>query len=160
MCERKTASCVDVGPIRVEDLTPVVRLERTIQRQPWRVEHFAEIVDLPGGLGFVATSGLRREIIGYAVGWVVADEAELANLGVAVDHRRRGVGRRLVAAIAAAARLGGGRRMYLEVRRSNEGAVELYRSLGFQTVGHRSRYYVGPCEDARVMAVDLTTAVG
>lgn len=108
----------------------------------------------------MATTGSRREVIGYAIGWVVADEAELANLGVAVRARRQGVGRRLVEAVVAAARERGGRRLYLEVRESNVAAVELYRSLGFQTVGRRSRYYARPSEDARVMAVDLTTTVG
>ena len=45
--------------------------------------------------------------------------------------------------------------MYLEVRDSNETAVELYRRFGFSDVGLRKGYYQDPKEDARMMKVVL-----
>ena len=39
----------------------------------------------------------------------------------------------------------------LEVRESNQPAIELYRSLGFVAVGTRRNYYSQPQEDALVL---------
>ena len=39
----------------------------------------------------------------------------------------------------------------LEVRRSNQGAIDLYQKFGFRSVGIRPRYYVDDREDAVVM---------
>jgi ribosomal-protein-alanine N-acetyltransferase len=43
----------------------------------------------------------------------------------------------------------------LEVRRSNEAALNLYKDLGFRPVGIRPNYYVDEAEDAIVMVKDL-----
>ena len=42
----------------------------------------------------------------------------------------------------------------LEVRRGNEPAIALYRSLGYREVGVRPRYYAEDGEDALVMDKD------
>jgi ribosomal-protein-alanine N-acetyltransferase len=46
----------------------------------------------------------------------------------------------------------------LEVRKSNEPAINLYKSFGFRPVGVRPNYYVDegqPPEDAIVMVLDF-----
>ena len=43
----------------------------------------------------------------------------------------------------------------LEVRRSNEPAINLYRSFGFRPVGVRPNYYADEGEDAIVMVLDF-----
>jgi ribosomal-protein-alanine N-acetyltransferase len=43
----------------------------------------------------------------------------------------------------------------LEVRPSNAGARNLYRSHGFVEVGRRPNYYSAEGEDAIVMSIDL-----
>jgi ribosomal-protein-alanine N-acetyltransferase len=145
---------LEIRPLRHADLRSVLSLERSIYPAPWRTEHFAQVIDLPGGMGWVATA-LTGEVLGYAVGWVAADEAELANIAVAIDWRRRGVGRRLVETVRQAASELGARRLYLEVRASNGAAQSFYAGLGFEVVGRRPGYYSRPREDALVMAVDL-----
>jgi ribosomal-protein-alanine N-acetyltransferase len=53
-----------------------------------------------------------------------------------------------------AARDGGARHLTLEVRESNEAALELYRKFGFEPAGVRKAYYT--TEDAVVMwAIDI-----
>jgi ribosomal-protein-alanine N-acetyltransferase len=41
------------------------------------------------------------------------------------------------------------------VRRGNEAALQLYKSLGFRPVGVRPNYYVDEGEDAIVMVLDF-----
>jgi ribosomal-protein-alanine N-acetyltransferase len=43
----------------------------------------------------------------------------------------------------------------LEVRRSNEAAINLYKSYGFRAVGVRPAYYQDDREDAVIMILDL-----
>jgi ribosomal-protein-alanine N-acetyltransferase len=74
-------------------------------------------------------------------------ECEILNLAVSPDFRRLGVGRALVGSLLAD--FPGA--VFLEVRASNAGAIRLYKSLGFQEFGLRSRYYEGPPEAAIVM---------
>jgi len=47
----------------------------------------------------------------------------------------------------------------LEVRRSNQAAIALYRSVGFRAVGLRRAYYADG-EDAVDMLLDLDPATG
>ncbi len=148
------SAALTIRSLKSGDLGPVVSIEESIYATPWHIEHFAEIVDLPSGLGLVACVD-PGEVIGYAVGWVAADEAELANIAVVAERRGQGVGGRLLSAIWTAARERGARRMYLEVRKSNRDAQRFYGHHGFERVGRRAGYYSGPREDAVVMAVDL-----
>jgi ribosomal-protein-alanine N-acetyltransferase len=88
------------------------------------------------------------EVAGFAV-WqeLPGGEAELLNLAVAERARRQGAGRALVEAMQ-------GRRLWLEVRASNERAIRFYESLGFEKKGLRRNYYRDPAEDAVVMGRD------
>lgn len=150
-----TAPELRVRLLRPDDLPAVMRIERSVYPSPWPEEHLARIVAFPGAIGRVAELQ-DGEVVGYALGWVAADEAELANIAVAPPYRRSGIGNRLLESMREAAAGLGATRMYLEVRVSNEVAQTFYRARGFTVAGHRREYYSRPREDALTMAVDLT----
>jgi ribosomal protein S18 acetylase RimI-like enzyme len=56
---------------------------------------------------------------------------EIVTLDVAPEHRRRGLGRRLMEEALRAIRKRGHRRAALDVDRDNAAAIALYRALGF-----------------------------
>ena len=90
----------------------------------------------------------QGRVAGFLVGRTVAPgERELMNLAVARGRRRQGVGRQLVSAFLS--HFTGV--VFLEVRASNQGAIGLYKSLGFQEVSVRKNYYDFPPEAAIVM---------
>ena len=91
------------------------------------------------------------QLAAYAILWKVLDEGELANIAVRKDLRGRGIGSGLLSRILEVAEDSGVRSLYLEVRESNEVAREMYARRGFQEIGVRKGYYVGPSEDARVL---------
>jgi len=94
----------------------------------------------------VSLSGSR--VTGFLVSRPVAEgECELLNLVVAPEFRRQGVARALIAPLLRTP----GRVVYLEVRESNEIAIQFYKSLGFQGVSRRTQYYDSPLEAAIVM---------
>jgi ribosomal-protein-alanine acetyltransferase len=74
-------------------------------------------------------------------------EAEILNLAVAPESRRRGVATLLVEEVVA--RRPGA--LFLEVRSSNMAARNFYQKLGFTEVGLRRGYYQSPADDGIVM---------
>jgi [ribosomal protein S18]-alanine N-acetyltransferase len=92
---------------------------------------------------------------GFALVWHAADEVHLLDLAVDPSARRRGAGRALVAQVLAYAREVRARLVLLEVRRSNDAAIALYRSAGFSENGVRRGYYSDNGEDAVEMCVEL-----
>ena len=154
MSPAQTGAGVEIRRLASSDLPAVVALEKRIYPVPWPAVHFARISALPGAIGRVASLA-DGTLVGYALGWVASDEAELANLAVVDGYRRRGIGGQLLEAMQAAARQRGAGRMYLEVRVSNAAARSFYRKHGFADTGRRRDYYSHPREDALTMAVDL-----
>jgi ribosomal-protein-alanine N-acetyltransferase len=92
--------------------------------------------------------------IGVLVAWLVADEVHVLDVAVHETRRREGIGRALLDDLASFARERGGRHVYLEVRRSNEPAINLYRHAGFTLHNVRKAYYPDG-EDALEMALSL-----
>ena len=163
--ERASTSTHGSGPdpggvvlraMRAEDLDQIAALELDLYPNPWRREHFASLLDHPAALSWVAARGER--VVGYAMTWVAADEAELANLAVDRSWQRRGIGSRLLTQAAAAVRERGAETLWLEVRVSNTTARSLYVRHGFRIVGRRKAMYERPREDALVMSADLRAA--
>lgn len=58
-------------------------------------------------------------------------------MGVLASHRGRGIGRQLMVATLAHARVSGITRVELEVRADNVGAIKLYERLGFMHEGRK-----------------------
>jgi len=100
----------------------------------------------------------ENELLGYAVFWFVADEANLLHIAVSDSARRRGTGRLIMERGLELAREKGTVTCILEVRSSNEAAIGLYRSFDFTDVTTRKAYYADG-EDALVMSRRLDQPV-
>ena len=99
-------------------------------------------------------------VAGYVVAHYGADAAEILNLAVAPDRRRRGAGKALVEHILAVLGAVGVRSVFLEVRESNSAARRLYQQLGFVSVGIRPNYYRRPMEAAVVLRTAIPAEGG
>lgn len=91
------------------------------------------------------------DLVAYCACWTVFDELHVNSLAVAETWRRRGIGRRLMAHVVREAVAEGARSATLEVRRSNQAALGLYESIGFQVEAVRKDYYQSPREDALIL---------
>lgn len=141
-----------------EDMPAVIALEKAAFRNPWSPELLRRELDHEWSTILLAEepqpSG-SRNLLGLAIFWIVQDEVHVLNVAVAPEHRRRGVGRVLMDEVLARGRHRLCSLATLEVRRSNEAAIGLYKSLGFRSVGVRPNYYVDEKEDAIVMVLDF-----
>jgi len=132
-------------------------MERSCYGDPWPASAFASLPNNAQVFCAVARDETRaRELVGYVIGWYILDEGELANLAVAPDARRRGIGRSLLDAMLDDAGSRAVSRIFLEVRESNAAARQLYAQRDFEYVGRRKRYYRSPVEDALILRRTLT----
>ena len=72
----------------------------------------------------------------------------MENIVVAPSARRKGLGKKLLAALVAAAEETHSAAVFLEVRESNIAARTLYETAGFEPTGRRKFYYTNPGEEA------------
>lgn len=131
-----------------EHVETVAKIEKSAHVTPWRLESFQRELTNPDGIFLVAQQD--EAVIGYALAWIIVDEAHIVNLAVEAEQRGHGIGRVLVERLLEESRKRGARCATLEVRDGNEAAVGLYRKLGFVEAGLRKRYYQGVA-DALIM---------
>jgi tRNA threonylcarbamoyladenosine biosynthesis protein TsaB len=138
-------------PMLRSDLREVVALEAAVQSFPWTLKNFEDALDA----GYEAWV-LRTEdgLQGFSVTMIAPDVAHLLVIAVARDARRRGFGRQLLEHVAHLARAAGTEGIVLEVRPSNQTALDFYRVEGFVQIGLRRDYYPaakGQREDALIL---------
>jgi ribosomal-protein-alanine N-acetyltransferase len=141
-----------------DDMPEVMEIERVAFTNPWSPELLRRELTHDWSTILLAEEelapGLRR-LLGFAIFWVVHDELHILNVATDPSQRRRGVARQVMDATLERGRQRRCALATLEVRRSNEAALSLYRTLGFRAVGVRPNYYVDEGEDAVVMILDL-----
>lgn len=130
----------------------VAELEKLCFSDPWSEKSVASELENPLSLWLVALE--NGELLGYVGSQRVEDEADMMNLAVCPEARRRGIGKALVQELIRRLKEAGGRSLTLEVRASNQEAQALYNGLGFQIAGRRPRYYFNPREDALILRKD------
>jgi len=85
-----------------------------------------------------------RNVIGFAVSRIAADEAEILSIAVEPRHRGRGLSRNLLLTHLGRLAGRGVRTVFLEVEENNRPARRLYDRAGFRLAGRRERYYKQP----------------
>ena len=91
------------------------------------------------------------DLLGYVVLQCSGDEAELINIAVRKGKRKLGIGSALLSKTVDVAVGLDVKKLFLEVRSSNQQAISLYERFGFDQVGMRKNYYSNPREDAQIL---------
>lgn len=135
--------------MKYKDIDEVCELEREAFTLPWQRHAFEE--EMKNHLAYYIVCENDRNIIAYGGMWLVLDEAHITNIAVKKEYRSMGIGNELLIKMFKAAKERGAKYMYLEVRKSNNTAYELYKKNGFMINGIRKNYYPDNYEDAIVM---------
>ena len=107
-----------------------------------------------GHLYFIRS--VQNELAGYLLLSIVEDEAEVIQIAVKEIFRRKGFSTVLLNEVFRYCEQICVKSIFLEVRKSNEAALNLYRKSGFIEIGTRKKYYSDPDEDAIVMKHKLS----
>lgn len=149
---------IEMLPMALYDVDEVLAIEYAVCPFPWGRGNFTDSLASGYSCWVCRVDG---EMVGYFVLMMVIDEAHLLTISVAKKRQGMGFGARLLRHAMETALGGGAKRMFLEVRPSNEKAQTLYRHFGFRQIGVRRDYYpaVGGRENALVLARELTENV-
>ena len=145
---------VRIVPMSADHLDEVAELERICFSTPWSRNMLAEELDNALSAFLVALND-DGQVVGYAGLQVILDEGYIANVAVRPDCRRQGIAGKLLQVFLDFAQANRLAFLTLEVRASNYGAIALYGSRGFRSVGRRKNYYEHPKEDAIIMTKEL-----
>ena len=141
-------------PATLEDLPGLLQLEERSFDRPWPPGAFEQELSLPHAEVWLAMDE-GGAFAGYVDFWVVGPEVSLLNVAVDPGFRRRGLARELLGCMNRRAEAVEAEAIFLEVRRTNDGARALYAQEGFEQIGIRKAYYSDTGEDALVLARSL-----
>lgn len=157
MATRERQRRFEIVPMRADDLDDIMEIERHSFRAPWSRQVFVEELDRDWAHVDIIKERGAPKVLAFINYWLVRDEVHVLNVAVHPNARRNGHASRLLEHAIAFANRHQCRYVTLEVRRSNAGAIRLYRKYGFRPVGVRPGYYVEDNEDAIVMLLELLT---
>jgi len=141
--------------LTTDDVPSLQPLEEQVQLAFWGAENYQRFLEeLPEYFGCkaVMVSGTGEETFaGFVLARSIYENLEVLKLGVIPECQRRGIGSDLMEHAYAEGIRRGCSRCFLEVRKSNQNAIQFYYSHNFRIAGTRLNYYTDPVEDAWIM---------
>ncbi len=134
----------------LDDLNAIVQFDQGSNPHPWNASLIEEA--LMSRANWVIEATLEADdtiaqkdettLLGWLTASLLFEQSELELIVVDRAQRRQGFAKQLLSAWTEEMASKGVVEYLLEVRESNLGAIQLYRSLGFEEVGRRKNYYV------------------
>ena len=138
--------------LTTEIIDDIYKIEINSFKKPWSKQEF--INETENKLAKYFCLEVSGKIIGYIGVWEIFDEGHITNVVILPEFRGQGYGSRLVEKMIFHAEERKMSLLTLEVRKSNESAINLYKKHDFLEVGLRKNYYEGK-EDAILMTKSL-----
>jgi len=133
-----TRNAVTLAPMTPDDLDAVIAIEQTAYSHPWTRGNFRDSLN---PLFDAQCLWLHGELLGYFLAMRGFEEMHLLNITVAPAHQGQGWGHMMLDALALMSRQAGAQWLWLEVRQSNQRALQVYARYGFKQVSIRKDYY-------------------
>ncbi|ASJ16016.1 ribosomal-protein-alanine N-acetyltransferase RimI [Thermococcus chitonophagus] len=142
-------SLVTIRKARLFDLPYIMKIEHLSFREKYPRGLFMTFMEANSETFLVAE--YNGQVVGYVMGYLKPDmEGHIMSIAVHPDYRGNGIGKALMIAVIERLFKRGARWIGLEVRVSNERAINLYKKLGFKIVKRIISYY-SDGEDAYYM---------
>lgn len=130
-----------IRPAGTADLAAITAVQVASFADQWSLDSVRQLAAMHGAIVLIAERPSDTTVMGYLIGQVVTDEAEVHSIAVAAVHRRHGIGRGLLRAFEGVAAGLGAVSAVLEVAADDLPARQLYESVGYRVVARRSGYY-------------------
>ncbi len=138
-----------IRDLTAADLAAVDRIESATFTDAWPRSVFADWLREDWTINLAALVG--DTVVGYLCAGALSDELHIHNIAVARDYRKKGIGHQLLDHAESLARQQHKLCAILEVRPSNQSAIDFYLSHGYRKIGVQPQYYDSPVEDAVIM---------
>jgi ribosomal-protein-alanine N-acetyltransferase len=133
-----TRNRVTLSPMTQDDLDAVIAIEQTAYSHPWTRGNFRDSIN---PLFEAQCLWLEGELLGYFLAMRGFEEMHLLNITVAPAHQGQGWAHMMLDALSLWSRHAGAQWLWLEVRQSNQRALQVYERYGFKQVSIRKDYY-------------------
>ncbi|NLH63877.1 MAG: ribosomal protein S18-alanine N-acetyltransferase [Erysipelotrichaceae bacterium] len=135
------------------DISALMKIEQELFSSPWPQSEFLyELNENPFSTVYIYEED--DVIAGFADLWITYEQAQIANIGVAKKYQGLGYGNALLRYCVNQGIKNECENLTLEVRVSNDRAIQVYEKNGFITVNKRKKYYEDG-EDAYLMVKPL-----
>ena len=145
--ERTTPAAVgmryDIRPLTISHLDECWRLDQRcfVDGEAYSRETFEYLLTAPESISFRAANS-SGSMAGFVIGLIEPDHTgHITTVGVAPEHRRRHLAKRLMAEVEKGFRQRQVRLVRLEVRSLNIPAQKLYQRLGYAVTQRLPKYY-------------------
>lgn len=142
-----------------EDAIELAKISLSSLSDAWSSDEVGASINNAHAKVFVVEEKDKQAIYGYAVLTYAADEGEIPQIAVRADKRRMGCGALMMERVQEFMREQGIKKIFLEVRASNETAKSFYQASGMKEVGVRKGFYREPSEDAHIFCLTLDSDV-
>lgn len=137
--------------LRPEHIKEVHEIEKLSFKDPHTVEMISSAILNPACEFWLLIES--EKILGFIEFWIMYEESHIIDIAVHPEFRKKGYGQKLMEFMIEKSRELGAKKVFLEVRPSNQVAINLYKKCGFSESGLRKKYYKD--EDAIIMKKDL-----
>ena len=147
--------------ITLDEIESVAQLELESSKNPWSKKQLSESISNPNNLGYLLL--VQSKIIGYIIAMPSLDSADILNIAIHKDFKRKGYGSSLIDHLSMNLKQRDIKTLFLEVRKGNFAAIALYLSLGFEEISIRKNYYTNNSnqlslkEDGIIMRLEIST---
>ncbi len=150
---KKINEMPSISQMAESDITEVAELEKTCFSEPWSENSLKEELTNETARFYVLRD--KENLLGYIGANNICDEVYITNVAVNEKYRGKGYGKMLVNHLIKQCESENALFVTLEVRKSNENAIALYKKCRFQQVGERKNFYSKPTEDGLIYTLYL-----
>ena len=135
----------------IENSTPefaenLAKLEKTVFTSAWDIDTINNKINIGEFIYWIYEQD--NEIVGYLAIQKTLNDLHILGIGVLENYRNQSIAKKLTKELISYFEISQFHKILLEVRQSNEVAINLYQSFGFIQYGVRKNYYVN--EDAKL----------
>lgn len=128
----------------------IAELEKENFSDGWSLNSLKEEINNPNACYYVLRDDEKGKVAAAAGMIISIDTADIMNVSVKEEYRRKGLASKLLATLLEEGRKKGVKEFTLEVRENNHAARELYEKTGFVFEGIRPKFYSNPTEGAAI----------
>ncbi|MBQ9517266.1 MAG: ribosomal protein S18-alanine N-acetyltransferase [Eubacterium sp.] len=138
---------IEIKKATLDDVAEIVKIEQSCFSTPWTEQGISESIENEHTHLYLALADGKAA--GYMGVQIFSGEGYVTNVATLPEFRRQGIAKALIER----ALQNDMEFLTLEVRESNNAAILLYKSFGFEQVGVRPHFYRNPDENAVLMTI-------
>jgi ribosomal-protein-alanine N-acetyltransferase len=136
----------------LNDLEEAYKIELDVNPSPWKYETFLSSFEV-GHKGLICKKD--NLMIGFIIFSPISPEAHVLSISVRNEMQSKGIGTLLLKSMLDQCKVMNYKKIFLEVRVSNEKAINFYEKFGFSKDAIRNNYYTDNSEDALLMSLSI-----